>query len=1039
MFTLYVYGDVYMFYNVLNAVAMVFNSSMFNPTTGAGAFLVGGLVSVIILTSKTIFHGNADFKPAYLMSLFLFFFAGVNVKTTVQIEDIFTGVVSSVSNVPMFVAAPAGIISAAANGITTRIETAFTVPAPGSSFTSLSLGTEGFENPLKLLMALRCNSGSGLAEKNCPSRSFPYVTRSLQLFLLYCAQPNSNFTPTGFENAPNVVSYLTSLPGISGLTTYYSNSYPQGVGMDCATAASNIQNDVNNLLVSPNSNTINNLIYQNMISTEPGQANPATWGKWGMSDVTNSFNSIMNGSSSQMVAQGAQAYMINQMFEDSLDNTFKCSSSTGTVNDFNVCIEGIMQRDALEKMKVDDSAAGSIFSRTMFPAMNLLLMLFYGFSPLVALVAMMMAGGGQGFKVVGSYFLFGAWVQSWTPVAAIIDYYMQMLAGQAAYAAGLTAPGLTITNEHMFYDALGMKIALGANMLAATPMLTMALISGSMFAMTGTVSAITGKDKTDEGLAAPALAQGNAVTQLGAANQYSARNSADQTDAMGLGAQENKGLDTYKFNLGQANAQQLATSRDRAAQYSEAYANDVMHGLQSATGKSNAFDAGTDWADRTQKSDTNTWSQSEAIANELLKGTDATAAQKKAVTGVISAAIQAKVGGNGLIKLAEDAVGVDAHAKVGGNGLIKLAEDAFGVDAHASVDAKISGTKSSDMITSQKVSQNAKEMLGSDFLKSHMVQHGESSGKSEALRQSLTDGMTKTDGDSWKKNKTMAETWSKRESEAQSRTNDATMTDTYNGFQLATNLVGANPQVTDTVNATMNGLSDKDRQFINTRAKVIEKSFGVSDSSDPAVLHAARVASQAVALMQNGGENAAIVQDALLNAATGRSNLRPAGENGSSEVDGRRSGDGQQIKDGVTTMTANTATAAAPAEELTGVGHHNLKLVDGPHDHASYNPQTTQGTGTPAPITQGKVNAQNQSYIFGEKSVEQQHDNDVDNQPGVKQAEQVIAGAKEFAGGVQNMFMGTGSATQRTIDRYADDLSEHHGSGAVHENPPEQK
>jgi hypothetical protein len=650
MFTLYVYGDVNMFYMVLNAVAMVFNSSMFNTSSGAGAFLIGGLVSVIVVTSRSIFHSSSDFKPAYLMTLFLFFFAGVNVKTTVQIEDVFTGTVSSVANIPMFVAAPAGIISAAANGITTAIETAFTTPAPSSSFTALSLGAEGFVNPLRLLISLRCD------EFACPAADFPYQARSLQSFLLHCAMPSSGFSQSGLETATDVVSYLTGLT-VSGISVYYSATYPNGVGMDCVTEASTLNTDIGNLFAGANAKILNIDVYQKMLKTAPGQNNPSQTPTWTTGDIQSSFTAIVNGSASQMMAQSSQAYMSNMMFMDSLENTFKCSSSAGTLNSFNICVDSVMERDALEKMKVDDSAAGSIFARTMFPAMNLLLMLFYGFSPLVALVAMMMSGGGQGFKVVFQYFLFGAWVQSWTPVAAIINYYMQLQASQAAMAAGLTSAGLSIRNAHMFYDALGMKIALGANMLAATPILTYALISGSVMSMTSAIGAIAGKDKVDESQGAPTLEGGNAVTQVGAANSKPVQN-ADRTDVLGLGAKP--GMDTFSMGTNQMTEAAEQVSAKRVDQTAQGAAVEVAHAISTSNNTSDVVAHARQTGQDVRHTNTQSAKAMTSMVDKLGDSVNLSQDKKDAVLGAVSTAANGGMLGADLVAFTGALVGAAA-------------------------------------------------------------------------------------------------------------------------------------------------------------------------------------------------------------------------------------------------------------------------------------------------------------------------------------------------------------------------------------------
>jgi hypothetical protein len=259
--------------------------------------------------------------------------------------------------------------------------------------------------------------------------------------------------------------------------------------------------------------------------------------------------------------------------------------------------------------------------------------------------------------VVGSYFLFGAWVQSWTPVAAIINYYTQMLAGQAAYAAGLTAPGLTITNEHMFYDALGMKIALGANMLAATPILTMALISGSMFAMTGTVSAITGKDKVDESDAAPALMTGNAVTPVGAANSKPVQN-ADRTDVLGLGAKP--GMDTFSMGTNQMTEAAEQVSAKRVDQTAQGAAVEVAHAISTSNNTSDVVAHARQTGQDVRHTNTQSAKAMTSMVDKLGDSVNLSQDKKDTVLGAVSTAANGGMLGADLVAFTGALVGAAA-------------------------------------------------------------------------------------------------------------------------------------------------------------------------------------------------------------------------------------------------------------------------------------------------------------------------------------------------------------------------------------------
>jgi len=854
MFTLYVYGDVNMFYMVLNAVAMVFNSSMFNTSSGAGAFLIGGLVSVIVVTSRSIFHSNSDFKPAYLMTLFLFFFAGVNVKTTVQIEDIFTGTVSSVANIPMFVAAPAGIISAAANGITTAIETAFTTPAPSSSFTSLSLGSEGFLNPLRLLMSLRCD------EFVCPSANFPYLARSLQTFLLHCAMPSSGFSQTAFETSPDVVGYLTGL-SVAGISVYYSSTYPNGVGMDCSTEATTLNTDTANLFSGTNAKTLNIAIYQEMLKTAPGQNNPSQTPLWTTSDIQSSLTAIVNGSASQMASQSAQAYMTNMMFMDSLENTFKCSSSAGTVNSFNTCVDSIMERDALEKMKVDDSAAGSIFARTMFPAMNLLLMLFYGFSPLVALIAMMMSGGGQGFKVVFQYFLFGAWVQSWTPVAAIINYYMQLLAGQAAMAVGMANPGLTIMTKHMFYDSLGMKIALGSNMLAATPILTYALISGSVMSMTSAIGAIAGKDKVDESQGAPTLEGGNAVTQVGSHNKMNPYNTTETSGHLGTGAAMNPAFSSLSVDASQMAETGSKHAFQESQQATTTASQSIDKALTQITGKGNAYDAGRAYDEQTRNSDASTHQTAHSIVESIAKGTGMSVQDKEAISGKLEAAAQAGVNLAGLFGLGKESV-LSAEAKKA-----KSDDEKSVLSAEASARGSLGYDHTASDTLSRKIDQNIQDSSNEQDGWQRTLDHSRASGSGQHFKQTLDDKLGKTESEKFGKTITAVNSSSVNYEKAEGLRASIGVNTRLNGLQLM-DAAASNPEYANNTTKIDQLAKETGQSGIldNYRNQIISR-LGVSPDADAQTKRRAYEVGTVLAANQLSGEIKQLGSAPILNTA----------------------------------------------------------------------------------------------------------------------------------------------------------------------------
>ena len=113
-FNIYVVGDPSSFYAALNAVAMIFNQQGFLNST----FLVGGLVALISGILYMIGKQSDVPVPGAMgpVSALFGFFAVVwttTIPTSVLVNDIYTGNVARVDNVPMILSLPASAFTTA--------------------------------------------------------------------------------------------------------------------------------------------------------------------------------------------------------------------------------------------------------------------------------------------------------------------------------------------------------------------------------------------------------------------------------------------------------------------------------------------------------------------------------------------------------------------------------------------------------------------------------------------------------------------------------------------------------------------------------------------------------------------------------------------------------------------------------------------------------------------------------------------------------------------------------------------------------------
>ena len=611
-FTIYTFGDVTDFQAMLNAVAMVFNSSMFNPTTGAGVFVMGGLISLLTILFSTIvsgLSGRASFNPTILLVTFLIFFAGINIKSTVQINDVFSAKTTVVSNIPIIVAAPAGIISSAANGITQNIETAFST----TNGNYLTLGTMGFADPLKILESLKHGSAGRPVDS---SVAFPYLKQSVTQFMLNCGFPAPNFDYPTMMVAPDLITYITQL-NVAGITTYYNAANKTGVGMDCASAENLIANDAAQIPASPAGVAVLNGIIAANMSVNQAPTGGHTNGSYSFADFTSAWNGMTAGTA--WIGQNAQNVMNNMLFLDTISNTWNCQSNAASQADLNTCAEAVMMRQGLEQMKEDSAGAGTMFTRTMIPLMNILLMLFYALSPIVLIVAVF--SGIHGVKVIGSFLIFGVWTQSWMPVAAVINYYIQMQEPSAINSLAQISPaGMGMGVSMSFYDNISLKISLASHLLASTPMITMAIISGSMYSLTQLAKG--GSDHIDQSIGAPDLLKTSAVAQVGSALSATASGGAIERNEAISGLETQKGVAIPKVDVSDG-ANVAAKNEENIAVQAGSQANAVIgKALSASKGAGSSSTVGEDIQAVAKQSNSKTWDEAEKLANEISSGTD---------------------------------------------------------------------------------------------------------------------------------------------------------------------------------------------------------------------------------------------------------------------------------------------------------------------------------------------------------------------------------------------------------------------------------
>ena len=499
-FPIYVLGDATSFYSVINSVAMVFSSKGFILSTQLAAGLIALVACVAGLLGKMAGDSKMGQHPVTTPLMFGAMVAFMSIPSSVTVQDIYTGSTVKVDNVPVLIAAPASLFTTGAYKLFDTANTSF--QTVNGSYMGVS--TSGFVMPLKLLLSLR--SGIDKAE--------PYLAASVSQFIIDCIPGSTTFNLTntagGFGRSEDAIKYIVDNARPSGLTTYYTANATAGTAMACQNAGQ--------LLLTDSTKFYNSPQFVDMINSRLKEKNPNDPnGLYKLSDLESAITNV--GQTGGLVAgsqQDTRAYALNAMFYHRINDTFRCLDSVGSQKDFNTCTMALNQ--AFEKWKAEAVSNGTFFAKMMTPAIVFLQLMFFGFAPIVILYSLFKGAGSLGLYI--KYLGFGVWTSSWLPFSAIIQMYIQNNVADKLMSIQAKHPGILTpaTFDATFNDIIGTRLALASDLLAATPMLSLALLSGSIYSLSSLANKWNGQGHTDPNLVTPPVQSAAPVFASSSAN-----------------------------------------------------------------------------------------------------------------------------------------------------------------------------------------------------------------------------------------------------------------------------------------------------------------------------------------------------------------------------------------------------------------------------------------------------------------------------------------------------------------------------------------
>ncbi|MFL6600808.1 MAG: conjugal transfer protein TraG N-terminal domain-containing protein [Steroidobacteraceae bacterium] len=479
MFTIICIGRIDFLLAVLNGLAMITGQN--SPSGFYSMVALGLLVGVLVGLFRGVIYQRLELQ--WTLVGWLLFEAMFVPKVTVAVEDVYTGATTTVANVPLGPAAIGSLTSTV--GIT--LANAF-----GAAFSYPSMTSTGYMDSLELVNAIR-DMDYGGANDGAANAVVPGVDyqRSLRSYLMDCVLYSISMElPTSLTWAKlrESADLLQDINVTSGtwFTTLYLDGSPAGQTLTCTDA------------------------YTSLAGFTQSKFLPA-WeayigSKLGLTDTVGQMQGALD--SLFGAGRSAQAYMVNAVLKKELELAEVGYQAQGN-NEAGV----VMRVQAMEQRRTQWASEQSLWGEMARPAIAFIEGFFYACSPFAAF---MFCLGGAGIALFGRYVLLALWIQLWMPVLAVCNLYISIAAAndlQRLATAG-TDP-LSMVGLDSVWTETASWLAFGGLMVAATPLLSLILITGSYFALTSLTNRLSGGDHVDQRMQSPDVLSSAAVASVG--------------------------------------------------------------------------------------------------------------------------------------------------------------------------------------------------------------------------------------------------------------------------------------------------------------------------------------------------------------------------------------------------------------------------------------------------------------------------------------------------------------------------------------------
>jgi hypothetical protein len=630
MWEIYSIGDAAFLERVLNALAMLAGTGNLEQVAA-----IGMLVGLIILGFQSIFQGGTGIRFQNILVAWILYGIMFGSSARVAIEDVYSGQVRVVDNVPYGVAAAGSMVSQLGYGVTSLFEQAF-----GEA----QMTAHGFAFALETLSNLRkmSLSKSSLGKANSPQAGDDFW-QSWRNYIADCTMTGVN---NGQYSEEDIRKAMRSVAG-GVLDQLRFDSQAYGTQLVLSGIGSQYQSCTDAFVI---------LSEKTRSTFLPALERKASE-VFGVAGSTEASSRIQD---AFMAIEQSQIDAQNYMLATAMAPIFDWALVDNEVN-FQRVASASMLHTAIQQRNEAWAAEQALFNTVVRPMMTFFEGLVYAVTPMMAFLIGL---GPMGVTLMGKYLMILLWIQLWMPVLSIINLYLHMAVAKKMVALQAPAQGdLSLESFYGIYSldqTLQTWIATGGMLASSVPAITLMLIYGGAVTASSVASRMSSGHMPAD-ISTPAMASNSPLLERGSM--------ATSNDMHGLSA---TGAEALKFQVSGNYSNALGSSSEevstKQAAFAQQFGQQIMQSYGSAEQGIKAISAGIGQTSQ----DSETYRAAVAYGHDLTKNMSfaeqLTDNQKAMIGAGTSFGIGAGVGGS--------AGGVKADAKVGGQVLTQIANEA---------------------------------------------------------------------------------------------------------------------------------------------------------------------------------------------------------------------------------------------------------------------------------------------------------------------------------------------------------------------------